>query len=276
MALMNEIMTPLTKCILIGAVTLVGAVQASASVLVQESFTYVDGSLTGNGGSGFSGSWGGTVGTGAWSVSNNAAVITGTGTNTDSRFINGVSSSSFYFSYDISVNTLALTGTTNFVDYMRLDVGGTTFFTGIHYQSFGYNVVASSRTGSSTSQTETLLTSTSNTTNINYTIVGYYSFDGSNTSTLSLWINPADETSAATTSVSWATATSATLSKMVLFRSDGLTPARAGTNSTTLDEFLVGSTWADVATSSVPEPNTYSAIVGALALGAGLSRRRRR
>jgi PEP-CTERM putative exosortase interaction domain len=106
-------------------------------------------------------------------------------------------------------------------------------------------------------------------------LVGSYQFNaGTGDDVSSLWINPSSSTFgkvSAPTATLTATggADMGALSQFIL-RGGATSPAG------TFDELRIGTSWADVTPAAIPEPSTYAAIVGALALGVVVYVRRRR
>ncbi|AHF94227.1 hypothetical protein OPIT5_08735 [Opitutaceae bacterium TAV5] len=244
------------------------AAPSFAALLVEETFTYPAGSLYGkSGGSGFSQNWwGGSNGTGAWTVENNAAKISGNNDTWAIRNVSPVSETGFYFSCELGVDTL--TGVTgSFRDVVIISVGGGTFSTGVAFNTWGYGIQASIA-----GQNYNLTASQAiQSTGMTYTIVGHYTFsESTGQATLALWLNPEDGTSGFIHEVSW-TATAATVSRITLQRYDN--GSRSGIASTTFDNIRIGTEWADVAPTQVPEPGTWAAIAGGLLLGLAVWRR---
>jgi hypothetical protein len=101
-------------------------------------------------------------------------------------------------------------------------------------------------------------------------VMAKFDYDGSaNLSNLSIWLNPTDLTTEAnnTALVSGLSGSGSSIGYVLLQR-DG------GGNSARLDEIRLATSWSDAVT-AVPEPATYAALLGALALGGVLWRRRR-
>jgi PEP-CTERM motif len=91
--------------------------------------------------------------------------------------------------------------------------------------------------------------------------------------TLDFWLNPtAGAVSPGTSTLSLTTAQLPTAS--IVVNSIGL--LGGGSGGATYDEIRVGTTWADVSPSAIPEPSSYAALAGGALLGAALLRRRRR
>lgn len=252
-------MTPIKKIAVLGALlAALGAGRLTATVLVTEVFDYADGTLNGkSGGTGFSGNWSvGANGTGTVTVSGGAAVVTGIYSTWGTRALSlaSSSSSSFYFSYDISSSAAATLATGSFVDALLFKSGGATLFrTGIYYYKDGFRLQG---TGGSTSSYLTTLAAT--TVNTVYTVVGKFTFDdGAGNAVLSIWINPTTEASAPTYTSTWAsTATSVTSIVLQRFDDNGY----GGGSSTVFDDIVIGADWASV--TAIPEPRTAAALAG--------------
>ncbi|MDR1283575.1 MAG: hypothetical protein LBK99_22550 [Opitutaceae bacterium] len=242
----------------VGVATLACALSAPAALLVEETFTYPDGNLYNkSGGSGFSENWwGGTNGTGVWTVNNSAAKISGINS---TWAVRGVSpaGTDFFFSVDLTVDTLATLASGSFVDALILRVGGLTFYVGAQFTQWGYGIRAT--IGSDNySLTPSQAIKTTGTT---YTIVGHYTFsESAGQAAISLWLNPENETSPALHEVS-PTATSTGLDRITLQRYDS---DKGGTTTTIFDNIRIGTEWGDVAPSPVPEPEAWTAIAGAV------------
>lgn len=107
-------------------------------------------------------------------------------------------------------------------------------------------------------------------------IVGSYTFNaGVGDDSSSLWINPSaatfgdDAIPSATVTVTGGTDMSALTQFLIR--------GASGSPSGVLDELRVGTTWSEVtAAAAIPEPSTYAAILGALALAGVVLRRRSR
>jgi len=108
-------------------------------------------------------------------------------------------------------------------------------------------------------------------------LVGRYDFvAGTGNDTSALWINPASATFGAGAAPT-ATLTSSGGTDMTAI-SQFLLRGAAGSPVAKVDELRVGTTWASVtpAAAAVPEPSTYAALAGAVALlGAVVHRRLR-
>lgn len=106
-------------------------------------------------------------------------------------------------------------------------------------------------------------------------VVGSYQFiSGTGNDVSRLWINPTSATfgdEAAPT----ATLTSTGGTDIASINSF-LIRGASGSPGGVFDELRIGSTWAEVTPAAIPEPSTYVAIFGALALGAVACVRRRK
>lgn len=262
-------MTPFKTFAVLGTLVMACAASSlSADVLVEETFNYPDGNLSGkSGGTGFSGNWSfGTNGTGTVTVTNDAAVISGGNTTWATRYINPVSSPSFYFSYNISGSETTAVTSRSFLDVLVFKSGSSTLFqTGMYYDTYGLRLRATA--GGVDTNLTTAATTTLDTV---YTVVGKLTFnDGAGNAVLSIWINPTDESSPATYTQSWLSSPTS-ISQLVLQRYDSYVIG-AG-SSTMFDDIRIGTDWTSV--SSIPEPSTAAAFAGAAGLVLAAMKRR--
>lgn len=257
---------------------ILGAAHLSAALLVNESFDYVDGNLSGqNGGTGFTGAWSvsgsgtitETVAGGLASLSGNSG--TATASRTFSSAITSAGTSSFYFSFDVDVTALGsavLSGSHSFSDTLSFLSGSTVFSTSMFMTSSGYRLREAYNGGSTTAY----INGNSTTTGVTYTVVGAFTFDtGAGEASLTIWLNP---TSQASTSVTYTwTSTVTSITGISLARSDGFNVASGTT--TTFDNIRVGTDWNSVTSSSVPEPASCAVLLGLAVAGLTVATRRR-
>ncbi|RRJ95333.1 PEP-CTERM sorting domain-containing protein [Opitutaceae bacterium TAV4] len=256
---------------------LVCAPLLQAETLVEETFNYLAGNLVGkNSGYGFNSAW--ILQNGdedRWSVSDGVATIAGTGVSTVRRDINPISAATvgtFYFSFDVRIKTYS-TPSGGFNDQLvfRTAGGADVFAIGIAYDSAGNRTVRTRYNNSDLNDFNNHATLAVGMTN---TIVGKFVFaEGGTSATLTLWWNPVDETSTPFRSaVELTTPSNVTdISQLRLRRQDASGGSAA---STTFDNIRIGTDWAS-ATTSIPEPGTYAAVLSVLALGAVAWMRRR-
>jgi hypothetical protein len=100
-----------------------------------------------------------------------------------------------------------------------------------------------------------------------YFLVGSYNLDDK---TSSLWLTPASNTFGLSAPAATLTASGGTAMTTI---SQFLIRGTTGSPAMTMDELRIGTTWASV--TAIPEPSTYAAIAGVLALGLALWHRRR-
>ncbi|MBP6863679.1 MAG: PEP-CTERM sorting domain-containing protein [Candidatus Didemnitutus sp.] len=176
-----------------------------------------------------------------------------------------VSSGTIFYSFAFKLSSLptattysfGLNSNTNFASTIWLQASGG-----------GYQIGLSNRSNSTPAYDSTVFA-----TGTTVFIVGSYEFvSGTANDVSKLWINPASATfddlavpSAALTSTG---GTDMTSINSFLIRGASGSPAG------TFDELRIGTTWASV--TPVPEPSTYAAILGALALAGVVLRRRSR
>ncbi|PAW79089.1 MAG: hypothetical protein B9S32_03800 [Verrucomicrobia bacterium Tous-C9LFEB] len=261
--------------LILGLIVLLGTVSLEAGVLLQEDFTYANGGLNGkNGGTGWNGAWSvGTNGTGTWSVADGTAGVSGDkdtwATRNLATPIISSSLNTFYFSFSLQVTAYS-TPTQNIFDVIRFTDSGTNLFMiGAQYTAAynGYRIRVQTGNGVDTS-----LTPTSTSTNTPTSVVGKYTFDdGTGKASLTLWINPVNESSTPQLlNYSW-TSTAAEFDRLMLqrYNSSGAT----GSNVTSFDSFLVGTDWTSV---TVPEPSTTALLstVGMASLAMWVRRKR--
>ncbi len=151
------------------------------------------------------------------------------------------------------------TGNTNYAApvWLRADTGGV-----------GYNIGLSNKSNSTANYSSSV-------TSLNTTvfIVGSYTFvTGTGNDTSSLWINPSSSTFGGSAPSASLTAVGGTDQADI---SQFLLRGAAGSPSGLFDELRVGTSWADVTPAAIPEPSTYAAILGGVAL-LGVAARRRR
>ncbi|WP_438481313.1 PEP-CTERM sorting domain-containing protein [Oleiharenicola lentus] len=184
-----------------------------------------------------------------------------------------VTSGTVYYSLALNLSSLP-TGTATYS--FALSTGGTNYAAAVWLRpaTGGYEIGLSNRSNSAANYSSTLYT-----TGETVFLVGQYSFvAGAANDTSALWINPAPATfaagSAPTATLTALGGTDMTAVTQFLLRGAAGSPAGA------FDELRVGTTWASVtpaAAAAIPEPSTYAAIFGGLALvGAVVYRRRSR
>lgn len=255
-----------------------------AAVIATEDFSYSTGNIdSSNGGTGWNGAW--TVnsdlgsgnaftvttpgsaltysnGTVSSTGSGNALLVTGdSSTAVDlSRSISGVTGKDIYFSYLVQAPALTLA----YNDYLSLgtnNAGGSP-----------YSAVTMGRFGSGTNDLGAAYNSVSTTTGATeisgqamavattYMFVGKFSWNAGSSvyDTVTLWVNPDDNTSESET---LGTVTSPTLdftvSNFSIFSSSNLD----SDDQFIFDNFVVGEAWSDVVVSAVPEPSTYFMLI---------------
>lgn len=254
--------------VLVCAVLLAGVSSSRAGLLAWDTFSYGDGSLTGNGGAGFSNSWSGgssSGGTGTWSVNSGAASVTGTRDTWRSRTFESSITESFYFSVDLSaVAASAIEGSNTDVLLFR---SGTDIVFGVGVSYHADNGIRAYLRINNGDYNNPLPASDS----IN-TIVGRVTFNENNTWTVSLWLNPESEASSTYRSMTTAT-TYSSITGLTLQRYDS--GSRGANTTTTFDNIVVGTDWTSV-TTAIPESGSFAVLAGVWVFGSSLVIRRRR
>jgi hypothetical protein len=251
------------------------AQSAHASLVVSESFEYSVGSLAGqNGGTGWSGSWtayglgaSGSVQAGSLeyedlTVAGNKAYVTTTnGTSGYSRTLGSTFSDattntiyiSFAFNWDEGLRFFGLqlyNGATSAVEFNKL--GG--------QSNFGIQ----GGTGSAAITTDTT-----------HFVVVRIDFNASGNDTVRLYLAPSLADGEPVTAVSTRSIASLSLDSIRL--AAGYDNGTHATAAAWFDEIRIGTTFADVIPTTVPEPSSAAVLAGAAALGlVTLGRRRRR
>ena len=239
---------------LLGAVALTTtlAISATAAVIIDETFTYRDGALTGNA------AWDTHSGTaGQISVVGGAITLTDSNSEDANSSFTPVTSGTLFASFDISVaDPISYTGNDyeyfahfkdDGFDYMsRLDIAA--------FSASGYSL------GLSQSSTAEVVSESVLSYGANYSVVLGFDF----TSGLStLWI---DTTSITDTNITTSAVDSANDISAFAFRQGASSPDQ----EITIDNLIVATTFAEV----VPEPGTYSLLAGMFALASVMLRRR--
>jgi hypothetical protein len=235
------------------------AISAHSSILMNETFSYADGSLTNVASSVWS-TFSGT--TGSIQVSNGQAIVVGsTGASEDSsRLINGSSfgaGTDLYVSLQLTMTVipssttgseyifgLTTSGNASFVERLfPKKITSTTYELGV--ANSGANL------GTAGAATFTASDLSLNTT---YTVVLKYHNDATAANiTTSLWINPTQESD--THVIATDTGNTTTLARIFLRQ-----PSAATIGTMKIDNILVGTTFANVV-NAIPEPSTM-ALVG--------------
>ena len=239
---------------LLGAVALTTtlAISATAAVIIDETFTYRDGALTGNA------AWDTHSGTaGQISVVGGAITLTDSNSEDVNSSFTPVTSGTLFASFDISVaDPIIYTGNDyeyfahfkdDGFDYMsRLDIAA--------FSASGYSL------GLSQSSTAEVVSESVLSYGANYSVVLGFDF----TSGLStLWI---DTTSITDTNITTSAVDSANDISAFAFRQGSSSPDQ----EITIDNLIVATTFAEV----VPEPGTYALLAGMFALASVMLRRR--
>lgn len=266
-----------TSLLLAGAATL-GAASVSAALLVSEDFNYANGVInTQNGGTGFSSAW--STASSAITTVDGGLQITANGARTATRTLASAldAQAGFYFSYQISVTGVPAVYpnvSAVILDSLRFqNSSGTDLaFHGVRYAST-LSDFYDLRTGNGSLANTTLFGDNTPAGTV-ITIVGHYIYNsGTDTTTLTTWINPVDQSSVSS-AFSWSgtTAVSDSVAAIAINRADSNTIGSVFT--TRFDSLLIGTTFADV--TAIPEPSAAAALGGVLVLGAAAVRRRRR
>lgn len=244
---MNKFLTTL-------AATALVASSADATILINETFSYTDGSLVSNA------AWDTHSGTaGQVQVSSGAAILNPNSDTEDVNTVFGtVTAGSLYFAFDL--NNSALTGTPDeYFAHFKDD--GTDFTSRLHIDpataSGDYTLGIS---GSSSSPESVWATDLS--LNTTYRIVVGFDF-GTGVSTL--WIDP----SAVGDTNIVSTADTVPDLESFAFRQSG-----SGGEILNIDNLVVATTFTEALT-GIPEPSSFAMIFGAAALGLAAARRRR-
>lgn len=180
-----------------------------------------------------------------------------------------VTSGSLYFSFAMQVTALGTLDTVTGGYFAGFGANSTTFSTTVWTRASGagYNIGLQNNTSTNGIQW------TSTVYGLNTTVFVAGSFDLDSDSA-SLWVNPASSSFSSTAPTAMLTAaagsTRTSLDRFFL-RQDSLTE----TPSFIVDELRVGTSWASVTPSAVPEPGTYAALAGLGVLGLAAVRRRR-
>lgn len=272
----------------VAAFAAAGLATAHAQLIAYESFNYTAGSnVAGNTLSGV-GTWviqntgvapsvasGNLSVTGLQASAGNSALLPGGNyqeallpfTNT----LNSSNPGSIYFSLALNV-----TGQPTAATYtLGFATGNTNYGAAIFTQASGagYQIGFSNRSSGSTVTYD----STVYALNSTVFLVGRYDFvSGTGNDTSALWINPSSATFGA------GAAPTATLSSSggsdIAAINQFLLRGANGSPIATVDELRIGTTWASVtpAATPVPEPSTYAALAGAVALLGVMVQRRRR
>jgi hypothetical protein len=154
-----------------------------------------------------------------------------------------------------------------------MDLSSLTNSAGFYFGASGAELRGRIRQNSSTNTTNTTLATVATTTAGTQLVVGKLWKDGtSNYNTLDLWLNPTSdvEGSAGGTTIQIVRDMGASFVDSFYLRGDGTGIGASATIE--MDNILLGATFSDVV--PVPEPSTYAALLGLLALGAVMVRRR--
>ncbi|WP_043585006.1 hypothetical protein [Geminisphaera colitermitum] len=248
-----------------------------SGTLFEEAFNYPNGDLAGNqGGTGSAAAWSG--GAGSWTVSNGVATVKGNGGSISTLAVNPINAattSTFYFSLDLSVLQASAISSLNDALVFQMYNGTSNvdvFGIGIAYSyNSGTDATAVSVRSTINGGTYGNFTPVIGETN---TIVGKFTFTaGAANATLSLWWNPVDESSATFRTFSLTTPTGVDNISRLLLRRQTATDNGANV-STAFDNIRIGTDWTS-ATTPIPEPGTYAVVLGVLVLGAVAWMRRR-
>lgn len=178
-------------------------------------------------------------------------------------------SGSVYYSFALNLTSAPTGAAYSFA----LSTGGTNYGAVVWLQASGagYNLGLSNRSSGVTPTYDTTVLAL----NTTVFVVGRYTFNaGVTNDTSALWINPSsgtfEDVSAPTPTLTSATGTDLTAVTQFLIR------GAAGSPAGVFDELRVGTTWASVTTSAIPEPSTASVLAGGLVLAGVVMQRRRR
>lgn len=229
-------------------------ISATATVLIDETFTYSDGALTGNA------AWNTHSGTaGQITVSGGAITLTDSASEDPNTTFAAVTSGSVFASFDISVADPTSYSGTDFEYFAHFKDDGFDYITRTDIAAFsasGYSI------GIGTSGTAEVVSAQTLQYGSNYSVILGFDF----TSGLStLWI---DATSITDTNISTTIVDSANDISAFAFRQAAATPNQG----ITIDNLIVATTFAEVA--PVPEPSTYALLAGMFALASVMLRRR--
>lgn len=181
-------------------------------------------------------------------------------------------SGSLFFSIALSLTGApgAATATIGFAN-SGTNLGGMVF---TQAATGGYQIGFSIRSSGTTVTYDPTIYSTGST----IFLVGRYDFvaGGTGNDTGALWINPSQATfgagAAPTATITSASTGTSDLGSITQFILRGV----ANSPIAVVDELRIGTTWASVTPAAIPEPSTYAALLGALALGLVALRRHRR
>lgn len=246
---------------------------ASASILLTDTFSYSTGGIVSQSG----GNWTNLSGTGTFLQINDskvAGVVHGAGSREDvTRTFTAspiATGNNVYSSFSFTVNTAPVAGSEYFYavhDAAASNFRGRVFLSAPTTSGFRVGIANSSGTTSvftsdlTAGQTYFAVVRHSNTTGVNSALwIG---------SSLSAIAGVGD--SSPTVTAADALGTLVSFSRSVIRQGTGI----SGSNSLDFDNLNVGNTFSDVAPSAIPEPSTYAALVGVVAL-AGVAMRRRR
>jgi hypothetical protein len=178
-----------------------------------------------------------------------------------------VNSGTIYFSFAFNLSSLptataysfGFNSSTNFASTIWLQASGG-----------GYQIGLANRSNSTATYDSTVFA-----TGTTVFVVGSYEFvSGTANDVSKLWINPASATfdDLAIPSATLTATGGTDMTSINSFLIRGATGSPAGT----FDELRIGTTWASVTPAAIPEPSTYAALLGALALAGVVLRRRSR
>lgn len=179
-----------------------------------------------------------------------------------------VNSGTIYFSFAFNLSSLptataysfGFNSSTSFASTLWLQASGG-----------GYQIGLSNRSSGSTPVYDSTVFATGTTV----FVVGSYEFvSGTANDVSKLWINPSSATfdDLAIPSATLTSTGGTDMTSINSFLIRGATGSPAGT----FDELRIGTTWASVTPAAIPEPSTYAAVLGALALAGVVLRRRSR
>lgn len=254
------------------AASVVLAAFAQAQSTFTETFSYPNGALTGQGG------WvrNGSTSTNPLTVTNGAVALATSGEDVSTAIGFTASSNTLYAGFDLTLSGAQATG-----DYFAAfnTASNQTNFTGRFFAKssgagyvLGYQLGA---TGATPTYSSTVLNFSTN-----YRIVVRYDFvAGAANDQGTFYVSPTQATellnSAATSTITWggSTAENASLAAFTLRQG---TASSAPTISS-FDNLIVSTSFSSAANiSAVPEPSTYAALAGALALAGVIAHRRRK
>jgi hypothetical protein len=246
---------------------------ASASVLLTDTFSYTNGGLVAQSG----GNWTNLSGTGTLlqvSGGEVASIAHGSGSREDATRVFTASpiatGNDVYSSFSFTVNTAPSAGSEYF--YAVHDAAASNFRGRVFLSApttSGFRIGVSNSTGTASVFTSDLVAGQTY-----FAVVRHSNTTGVNSA---LWIGSSLSaiatvgSSTPTITASDALGTLISFSRTVIRQGNGISVS----NSLNFDNLVIGNTFSDVAPSAIPEPSTYAAILGGVAL-LGVAARRRR